>query len=159
MGVPIEVYELHRYEAAAGCRHDLLLRAARPGWSNADQAAQDAADAFVDSALRHLRGWWERHRLPVDCPRPHTARRLGVLHEVPVGDALCEPGLRSVDIWVAPTGYGAPWVVLGTAPTEDDFWREVGDSDLAALRPRRPAEPCRAYFLTDQDGRGDLTGG
>jgi hypothetical protein len=55
MGAQIEVLQLHRFEGADGCRHHLLLRAAGPGFVNADQAMADAANDFADSSAARWR--------------------------------------------------------------------------------------------------------
>lgn len=155
MGVRTLVFRLHRFEGD-GCCHDLLVRAVRPSSSNADQAMADAAEAFADSTLTHLRTWWERHRLPADCRNDHRSSLFGELQGGPVGDTLYEHGLRTLDVWVASTDYGSPWIALGAAGTEAEFWTEIEDSDQAGLRPRAPAEQHRVYFLTERDGEGDL---
>ena len=69
------------------------------------------------------------------------------------GEALSEDGGGGeVDVWVAPTRYGAPWVVMGTAESEAAFWSLVdADDDLAGLGPARPAVRHRAFFLVDDD--------
>ncbi len=152
MTVPTAIFCLYRY-TSSGCAHDLLVRARRPGCSNADQSAQDAADAFARSASDHLRSWWERWRLPLDCEQRHTAELIGAMEEAPARDELHDAGQRRHTVWVAASGYGRPWVVLDVAATEADFWSQVRDDpDLLALRPEPPAVAHDVYFVTDEDG-------
>ncbi|HXV92739.1 MAG TPA: hypothetical protein VD813_05535 [Pseudonocardia sp.] len=159
MATSVPVFSLYRYRSAdAGCAHHLLVRVSRPGYSNADQGAEDAADAFAASGTDHLRTWWARWRLPLDCRAEHTAELVGVMQEWPTADELSGRGLGRREVWVCPSGYGSPWVVLDTAEDEPDFWDRVRqDPDLASLRPRPPVTRYSVYLLTDEDGGGDLS--
>jgi hypothetical protein len=101
MAIGIDVFRRLRY-AGPGCDHDVILRAGRPSYSNADQAAADAADAFVGSAHEHLRGWWETWRLPRLCSAEH-AIAIDTTSEDEISDdadheALTGPGFRWVDV-------------------------------------------------------------
>ncbi len=154
MSGPFPVFELHLYRGMF-CRHELLLRAVRPSASNADQGMEDAADAFADSALLHLRSWWERYRLPLDCRANHRVTAVGRMAGPAVGDALYERGLRQLDVWVARTPDDPPWLVVGAAGTEEEFWQEVEDAEMGA-NLHRPARQHSVYLLTDRDGDGDL---
>ena len=77
---------------------------------------------------------------------------VGELQTYPTGDELSEGrGGFHVDLWVAETRFGHPWVVLGTASNEEEFWREVGrDENLSSLGGRAPAKKHREYFLTER---------
>ena len=154
MGIPLQVFTLHAYEGAeAGCRHHLLLRVAQPGFSNADEAEHEAAVRAADAARGALLRAYERGVLASECPGAHEVRLVGELQSLPVGDVLVDGrGGMLVELWVAETRYGAPWVVMGTATDEDAFWREVDEEgDLASLGPIRPARRHRAYFLAEDD--------
>jgi hypothetical protein len=144
--------------------HHLLARAGRPGYPNASQGAEDAADAFADSALDHLTQWWIRWRLPGDCRSDHTHRILAVAEDGGLvfddglpndPDLSAGPGLRTVRFfWTAVSDHPG-WMVLGAARDEATFWASTADSD-EVFRLDRPAHFVSAYFLTDSDGSGDL---
>ena len=160
MAVPTQVFRLYRYQSPARCGHDLLVRVGRPGSSNADQGAADAAEDFADSTAEHLRAWWERWLLRRACPHEHTSRLVAEMQERPVGADLWGTGLRPIEVWTAAAEHGPPWAVIDTAPTEARFWQQVeADEGLLALRPRGPAELHHVYFITDHDGDTDLTYG
>ncbi|WP_405791068.1 hypothetical protein OG753_31790 [Streptomyces sp. NBC_00029] len=150
MGSQIDVFRLFEYRP---CGHGLLVRVVRPAAPNAFQGALDAADAVADEATERLRTGWEREHLRPRCPHPHTAALVAEMQDVPVGEDLHGPGRRQFGVWVAPTEYGVPWTVLGTAATEEEFWRAVrDDDDLLGLGPRAPSELRHVHFLTDEDG-------
>ncbi|HEX8293493.1 MAG TPA: hypothetical protein VF570_17155, partial [Pyrinomonadaceae bacterium] len=83
------------------------------------------------------------------CGRGHAPELAGELQARPVGDELSEGvGGLYVELWVAETRYGHPWVVLGTAGSEEEFWRALGeDEDLSGLGARGAARRVRAFFL------------
>lgn len=150
MGIPLTVFSLYRLDGVA-CEHYLLLRVHQPAFSNADAGSYDlavrVADARRDVLIRAC-------ETTLGCAGAHTVHLDGELQARPTGDALSEgPAGGEVNLWVARTRYGPPWVVLGTAECEDAFWREVEEhDDLAALRPIRPAIRRRARFLADDEG-------
>lgn len=150
VGVPVKIFRLFSYQP---CGHELLVRVVRPAASNADQGALDAADDVADSATERLCTWWEQWRLQPECPHQHTSSLVAEMQEEPVGEDLFGSGRRGLGVWVARTKYGAPWMVLGTASTEAEFWQQVRvDSVLLDLGPLAPAELRHVYFLTDEDG-------
>lgn len=161
MGIPLTVFSLYRLDGdGEACPHHLLVRVEQPGFSNADAAEYDRA---VQAAEDRRRALIERYRTRVlarQCPAAHTPHLAGELQAWPAGDVLADgPGGVYVDLWIAQTRFGAPWVVLGTAESEAAFWREVDeDDDLAGLGPMRPAARQRTFFLTDADGPGRPAG-
>jgi len=141
MGIPLTIFSLYRLEGEACSRH-LLLRVRQPGFGNADAGEYEAAFGAAEARRRAL----------LDAYAPGTTAQLvGELQSHPVGEVLDDsPGAVEVELWVAQTRYGAPWVVLGTAEDEAAFWRGVEeDDDLLGLGPVRPAERLRAHFLAD----------
>jgi hypothetical protein len=48
----------------------------------------------------------------------------------------------------------SPWVVVGEAASEAEFWAAAEDDDRSV--PARPAVAHEVYLLTIEDGRGDL---
>jgi hypothetical protein len=146
MGIPLTIFSLYQLdgEGDAGPRH-VLLRVRQPGFRNADASEYDAAFLEAEERRRALLAAHFGATLA-------TTHLVGELQCVPAGDALDDAGGRELDLWVARTKYGAPWVVMGIAPTEPAFWRAVAaDADLAALGGMRPARRVRAFFLADDD--------
>lgn len=93
MGIATEVYRSLRY-TGADCTHDVVLRAGRPSCSNADQGAENAAQAFTDGTLAHLRAWFETWRLPSLCGADHDCSILG---EIEDWNLIEGPGFRWVE--------------------------------------------------------------
>ena len=94
----------------------------------------------------------ERYRVGVlaeRCGAIHEQRLVGELQLPPIGEELYADALAmDVPIWVADTRFGPPWVVLGTAKSEEDFWREVEeDDDDLALRTLGPQKPARQIIV------------
>ncbi|WP_405754117.1 MULTISPECIES: hypothetical protein [unclassified Streptomyces] len=149
MGAPINIFRLFSYQP---CGHELLVRVVRPAASNADQRELNAADDVADSATEHLCTWWEQRCLRPECPHEHTSSLVAEMQEGPVGEDLFSSGRRRLGVWTAATKYGAPWMVIGTASTEAEFWQQLQeDPDLLNLGPLAPAELRHVYFLTDED--------
>jgi hypothetical protein len=153
MGSQITQFRLYQYSFSEECAHELLVRVNRPSYPNYSQAADDAAEDYADSAADHLRSWWERWLLPRDCRREHRSRLLDVVCES-VSDELDGPGLRQLTVWVTMVD-DEP--VLGTAVTEEEFWREFEDCDPEVVQETRPpAVSHNVYFLTERTGELDL---
>lgn len=155
MGIPLDIFSLHLLRGeSAGCRHFLLTRVRRPGFGNADEGDYERAVDAADEKRRSLVEEYEARTLAAECGGHHSTNLAGELQAHPAGDELSEGrGGRYVELWVAGTRFGHPWVVMGTAESEEEFWREVErDEDLTALSPSAPAERRRAYFLADEEG-------
>ncbi len=153
MGIPLDIFSLYQLQnEGTGCRHHLLLRVEQPAFSNADEGEYAHAVDVADRKRRVLIEAYEAEALVVECAERHTAKLLGELQARPVGDELSgESDGFHVDLWIAETRFGHPWVVLGTAENEEEFWRAVKqDEDLSSLDASRPATKQRAYFLTER---------
>ncbi|HEX6747551.1 MAG TPA: hypothetical protein VF092_09710 [Longimicrobium sp.] len=152
MGIPLTVFTLHCF-AGVSCAHYLLVRVEQPEYSNADEGDFLRAVLVADAKREALVRTYESGVLASECPASHEIGLIGELQSYPVGEELIDsPGGRFVDLWVAETRHGAPWVVMGTAADEDAFWREVdADEDLASLGPLRPAVRWRAFFVAESD--------
>lgn len=153
MGIPLTIFSLHRLRGA-GCEHHLLLRVEQPAFSNADAGEYDHAVEIAEEKRRALLRNYERDVLPLECAAAHQASLAGELQARPVGEEMLEGrGGSYLELWVAETRLGPPWVVMGTAEDEDAFWREVeADADLASLGALRPAVRRRAFFLAEDAG-------
>lgn len=154
MGAQLTQFRLYRYACAEECRHALLVRVNRPSYPNHDQTADDAAEDFAESMADHLRTWWQRWLLPRECRREHESRLMNVFHEA-ISEELDGPGLREMSVWEAVID-GEP--IIGAASEEEEFLRQLNDyyapDDLPASE--RPVVSHSVYFLTEQDGAGDL---
>lgn len=153
MGIPLDIFTLyHLQREDANCQHYLLLRVEQPAFNNADAGdyayAVDAADK-KRSALIEI---YETETLADECARRHRVNLVGELQAYPTGDELfAEYGGFYVDLWIAETRFGHPWVVLGTAENEEEFWREVEqDEILSGLAAIMPAKKQRVYVLTEK---------
>jgi hypothetical protein len=152
MGIPLGIFSLYRLQSeGANCQHYLLLKVEQPAFNNADEGdyarAVDAAE-IKRSALIEA---YETQMLADECAGRHVRNLVGELQAYPTGDELSEEcGGFYVDLWIAETRFGHPWVVMGTAEDEEKFWREVErDENLSRLGARRPAKRRRAYFLAE----------
>lgn len=151
MGIPLAVFTLYRLRGE-GCEHHVLLRAGRPAFSNADEGDYARAAEAADGKTRGLLALYEREVLAVECAARHAPELAGELQARPVGDELPEgDGRGYVELWAAETRFGHPWVVLGTAGSEEEFRRAVEeDEELSNLGARWPARPVRAFFLAER---------
>lgn len=146
MGIPLTIFSLYQLDGEGDADpRFVLLRVPQPGFRNADASEYDAA--FLEAEERRQALLAAHFGVT-----PATTRLVGELQSAPAGDALDGPGGGELDLWVARTRYGAPWVVMGIAPTEAAFWRAVSaDAELAALGGMRPARRVRAFFITGDE--------
>lgn len=157
MGIPLDIFSLHQLQREdASCQHYLLLRVEQPAFNNADEGDYARAVDAADKKRRALIEVYEAEVLADECAGRHAVNLVGELQSSPTGDELLEEhGGFYVDLWIAETRFGRPWVVLGTAEDEGEFWREVErDENLSRLGASMPAKKQRAYFLTET---GDAT--
>lgn len=146
MGIPLTIFSLYRLDGEDAPPRHVLLRVRQAGWRNADASEYDAA---FDEAEEKRQALLAAH---FDAPLA-AVHLVGELQSPPPGDALSDgAGGGEVDLWVAQTRYGTPWVVMGSAPSEKAFWRAVAaDEALAGLGGLHPARRVRAFFLTDDE--------
>lgn len=153
MGIPLDVFSLYRlHNEGAHCHHYLLLKVEQPAFSNADEGEYDNVVEVADRKRSNLIEVYEAEILADQCGGPHEVALLGELQASPTGDDLFEESAgREVDLWITETGYGHPWVVMGTAASEEAFWVAVEeDEDLWCLGAVKPARNQRVYFLTEK---------
>lgn len=153
MGIPLDIFSLHRlWNEDADCQHHLLLKVERPGFNNADEGDYSCAVDAADKKRSALIEAYEAEVLAGECAGKHTVNLVGELQASPSGGELFEGcGGFYVDLWVAETRFGYPWVVLGTGENEEEFWRGVEqDETLSSLGATMPAKKLRAYFLTEE---------
>ena len=154
MGIPLDIFTLHQLRSEdASCLHYLLLKVGRAAFNNADEGDYARAVEAADRKMRALIEVYEAEVLPRECAGWHTVNLVGESQAYPAGDEVFEGhGGFHVDVWVAETRFGRPWVVMGTAGSEEEFWCAVErDENLSGLGARRPARKLRAYFLTGKE--------
>ena len=156
MAVPTDIYSLHEITAAGDSSTWLLLtRVSRRGFANWNQVDEDDANK---AATNHEELLVKRF-LSENCESEgaYESRKVGELQHTPVGDILADPKYQGdVDLWIAATSYGPPWIVLGTAASEEAFWAEVrADEDLVSLNPQRPARRVQAQYRQSSTYTGD----
>jgi hypothetical protein len=125
MGIQETQFRLHRYTFHDECRHDVLVRVNRPNYPNADQAADEAAQDFADSAADHLRSWGERWLLPRDCRREHESLLVKVFFDV-VSAELQGLGLREMTVWEAEFD-GEPYIAAAPRRSSGANWKTTAD--------------------------------
>lgn len=161
MGIPLDIFTLHLLRGEeTNCQHYLLLKVERPSFNNADEVDYARAVDAAGIKTRALVEVYETQALAGECDGPHAVDLVGELQSYPAGgEVFAEGGGFFVELWVARTRFGHPWVVMGTAESEEEFWRAVEqDDELSGLGAGGPAEKRRAYFLTEE-GDATPTGG
>ena len=148
MAIATDVYSLYAaLIPGEGNPRTLLTRVTRRDFSNADQEDEDSAESGVEEAESALITHYWRQIFGMDAPS--ELNKIGEMQGHPAGEILefAEETMK-VNIWIAESAFGPPWLVLGTADSEDDFWRLIeSDPDLAALKPTRPARRTQTCFL------------
>lgn len=148
MGSQIDIYAVYSL-SAEGNACDVLLRFQRRSFSNSSEpdhsAAIDEAYARRDRLLRHAIS-------ALQLPPDSNAELVGELQGIPAGDEIfsAQDGDK-LDVWLAPAFHSHPWIVLGTAQNENEFWRVLeNEPDLVSLNPRAPAQLRHVYFFSDR---------
>lgn len=138
MAAPLPVFRLIEVNRQQESLH-VLLCLEKGGFSNADQNEETEASARLEQDAIQLLN--KLHIKRTECTL------VGELQGFPVGDELVNlQADTELTVWYAGTDFGHPWVVLGTAVSEQEFWREVTeDDDLIVLGPRRPIKSVKAY--------------
>src|SRR5262245_34513025 len=135
------VYSLYQVQCSTRGPSMLLVRVTRPAYRNASQAEEDWAYQQEDQQRARLLAAYQI-KDHTSCGANCTLTLRGICEGEPPGDILYEEhGRVTLALWVAATRFGPPWVLLGVAPTEDDFFTEVTTNSLYAnYQPERPAQ-------------------
>jgi len=144
MGAELTIYSIYRLTAEN--RH-FLLRTVQCEYSNASQAAEDAAV----TSEQYLRG---QMLDKISGGFGHAGLEfIGEMQNYPVGDALNALNESSVlEIYYSVTEFGHPWVVLGTAGSEEEFLSGLNDDeDLSRLNPIGRPIKITVTFVTEND--------
>ena len=146
MGIPLDVYFVYRLDTQNCGSQFVCFTAHRPGYSNAIQFEEDAAEGQLDANRdQRLR---EAIQAVSKCGVVRPSEMVGCSYEAPVGEDMYDSTPRTLDIWLAEQRYGRPWVILGTAESEEAFWKAVQeDSDLVACAPHGSAQKLSVLYL------------
>lgn len=153
MGIPLDIFSLYQlWNEGDNCHHYLLLKVEQGAFNNADEGEYDHVVKVADQKKNALIEFYKAAILVNECAGTHGLRLVGELQSAPVGNELFEEfGGFSVNLWIAETRFGHPWVVLGTAENEAAFWQAIErDADLSNLGATKPAQQQRAFFLTER---------
>lgn len=137
MAAELTVYSI--YKLRDGDRH-YLLRTVRPEYSNASQTEEDRAEYTEQDNRRRM----------LESISPAGFELVGEMQSYPVGDALYAPNGNTVlDIYYMETAFGHPWIILGTAQSEEAFLLELeDDDDLVRLKPIGGPIKIEVTFIT-----------
>lgn len=152
MAPPTLVYSLYHVDCSTRGPSMLLVRVTRPSYSNASQPQEEWAYEQEDHLRARLLAAYQ-NKVHASCGANCTLTLHGICEGNPPGDILYEEhGQVTLTLWFAATRFGHPWILLGVAPTEDDFFTEITtDTSYASYRPERPAQQVDAYFITEAD--------
>lgn len=153
MGIPLDIFSLYQFQdEEANCYHYLLVKVEQPAFRNANESEYDDAVKVADRKRRALIEAYKTEILTQECAGSHRVNLVGELQASPTGNELFEEeGGFYLNLWVAETRFGHPWVVMGTAEDEERFWHEVEQNeDLSYLGASRPASMKRVFFLTEK---------
>lgn len=124
-----------------------VLRTILPEFNNASQNDEDESWE-IESKCRSqlLRSIKNRE----NC---NDFERIGELHGFPIGDAFyLKFGQQQLPVYYMQTESGKPWIVFGTADSEEKFLNELADDeDLQALNPTGKVTKIDACFITAND--------
>jgi hypothetical protein len=146
MGIDLDVYYVYELETEGCGSRYFCFTAHRPGYSNAIQSEEDTAETQLE--MNKNKRLQEAVGSLSSCGGVIKVDMIGCSYELPVGEALYESRSQSLEIWIAEQKYGSPWIILGTADSETEFWEAVSaDTDLMACGPKLPAQKLTVSFL------------
>ena len=127
-----------------------LLQTEQPGYSNVSQSQQDSAQTVAQEGKKRLVAQLLQ-ALPLE--EQLLCEFIGELQDWPVGDALCTaPDYTELPVHYTHTQYGYPWIILGSADSEEEFLAEVAATDeLMALQPSGPLIKIVVTLIRTQD--------
>ncbi|HEY9664478.1 MAG TPA: hypothetical protein V6C65_39035 [Allocoleopsis sp.] len=153
MGIPLDVFSLYQFQDNdTNCDHYLLVKVEQPAFSNANESEYEDAVQVADRKRSALIEVYKTEILTQECAGSHGVNLVGELQACPTGNELFEEeGGFYLNLWVAETRFGHPWVVMGTAEDEEQFWQDIEQNeDLSYLGASRPASMKRVFFLTEK---------
>ncbi len=148
------LYELGQPDI--GESQNVLLRISKPYYSNCSQRQDELAEEILERKRN------EMLRQVLIRTNKNRYRLIGMFEGSPEGDILYEDnGTIDIELWVAKSGFGKPWIIMSQALDEENFFNIIKeDPDLGGMRPISPAFRVNALFLTENDfylnGAGDV---
>ncbi|WP_347217277.1 hypothetical protein [Chryseobacterium sp.] len=128
-------------------RQYFLFRTAHQYFNNASQNEEDKSWE-IESAQRgmlmnHVGGLYAQKVFAL----------VGELHGYPIGDVFySDYGKKQVPVYYMQTSFGEPWIVFGTADSEEEFLKELEvDDELQALNPIGEITKIDVCFVTQND--------
>ena len=131
MGSELTIFSLYRHRQAG---FFVLLRTKRPPFPNYSETQADLANELEKSCrevlLRHV-------ATVLRLSESEAFELIGELQDLPVGEVLLTASRGiTAKVFYMHTGYGYPWIILGTASSEAAFLEELGEDEaLLGLRP------------------------
>lgn len=128
-------------------RKYFLFRTVRPDFNNASQSQEDES--------------WQQESEQRNVMMNHVGElyaqkvfaRVGELQGYPIGDVFySDYGNPKVPVYYMQTDFGEPWIVFGTADSEEEFLTKLTeDDDLQALNPIGKPIKIDVCFVTPND--------
>ncbi|MDJ0367237.1 hypothetical protein QMK33_18975 [Hymenobacter sp. H14-R3] len=130
----LTIYSIYKLGLAE--RH-YLLQTEQPEYANVSQSQEDTAVAAEQASRQRLLAQLLQ-ALPL--LERGLCEFVGQLQDLPVGEVLyTAPSYAELPVYYGYTRYGYPWVVLGTAASENAFLAEVeATEELVGLQPIGP---------------------
>ncbi|MDQ7960899.1 hypothetical protein [Flavobacterium lindanitolerans] len=144
MASELTIYSIYKIN---GQERYFLLRTIRPGFLNASQEEEGAADAE-----EKYKREWMLDRISKDFGNISLIL-IGEIQGYPVGDALYSArGNTKMEIYYAKTQFGHPWIILGDAISEEAFLCEVeADEDFQSMELQGQPVKITVTYLTEND--------
>lgn len=124
-----------------------VLRTVLPEFNNASQNDEDESwEAESKSRSLLLEALKNREN-------GNNFERIGELHGFPIGDIFySEHDQLQIPVYYIHTDFGKPWIVFGTANSEEEFLTELAeDEDLQALNPIGEIKKINADFIIQNE--------
>lgn len=124
-----------------------LFRTVRPDFNNASQNEEDESWE-KESAQRNML---------IECAGNRYTQKdfdiVGELQGFPIGEVFySEYGKPQVPVYYMQTNFGKPWIIFGTANSEEEFLNELeDDEDLQSLDPIGKPIKIDVCFITQND--------
>jgi hypothetical protein len=144
MAAPQNSYSIYKIRDNGKC---YIFKTTIPDFNNASQTQEDdAIETEINSRIKMVNFISSLH----DRGEPEL---LGELQNFPLGEDLYTPtGNKEVNLFYMNTEFGHPWVVMGTADSQEAFLSELSeDEELLALKPIGQPKRITAWFLTEKD--------
>ena len=124
-----------------------LLRTVRPYFNNASRHEEDKSweceSEQRDKLIEHVGNIYGKKGLTL----------VGELHGYPIGDVFySDYGTPQVPVYYMQTEFGKPWIIFGTADSEEEFLTELMDDDeLQALKPIGKPIKINVCFMSENN--------